>query len=109
MTDRGPFEHIGTVHELNQIAIEMGDDDLTDALDKVIKIIANPNVGPQSATRLVVQLQAYAVEFKLKSKYYMLFNKEGDAARRKNVYISMAEALKDLVDALKYLTKNYAA
>lgn len=107
MSDKGPLEHIGTVYELNEIAREMGDDDLTRALDTVIKIIAKPDIPPQAATRAVVQLQAYALEFKMKAKYYMIFNKEGEAAKRKNIYLSMAEALKDLVDSLKYLAKNF--
>jgi hypothetical protein len=56
---------------------------------------------------LIVQLQAMAVKFKMQAKYYMLINKEGEAAKKKNIYLSMAEALKDLVDSLKYLAKNY--
>lgn len=106
MSDRGPLEHIGSVYELNQIAIELQDPELTDALDTVVRIIANPNISPATATKLVVKLQAQAVQFKMQAKYYMLINKEGDAAKKKNVYLSMAEALKDLVDSLKYLCKN---
>lgn len=106
MNEKGPYEFIGTVYELNQICIDMGDDDLTNALDTVIKIISKPDIPPQAATKAVVQLQAYAVSFKMKAKYYMLINKEGEAAKKKNIYLSMAEALKDLVDSLKYLCKN---
>jgi hypothetical protein len=107
MTDKGPYEYIGSVYELNQMCIDMGDDDLTDALDTVIKLIAKPDVPAKSVTPVIVKLQAQAVKFKMQAKYYMLINKEGDAAKKKNVYLSMAEALKDLVDSLKYLAKNY--
>jgi hypothetical protein len=107
MSEKGPYEYIGSVYELNEIAREMGDDDLTDALDTVIKIISKPDIPPKAATAAVVKLQAYAVAFKMKAKYYMLINKEGEAAKKKNIYLSMAEALKDLVDSLKYLAKNY--
>lgn len=103
----GPYEYIGTVYELNQTSIEMNDPDLTDALDTVIKLIAKPDMPPQVASKLVVKLQAQAVKFKMQAKYYMLINKEGEAAKKKNIYLSMAEALKDLVDSLKYLAKNY--
>ena len=106
MSERGPYEYIGTVYELNQTAIELQDDDLTDALDTVIKLIAKPDMPPQVATKLIVKMQAQAVKFKMQAKYYMLLNKEGDAAKKKNIYLSMAEALKDLVDSLKYLVKN---
>lgn len=106
MTERGPLEHIGNVYELNQIAIELQDPELTDALDTVVRIIAKPDIPPQAAARLVVKLQAQAVQFRMQAKYYMLINKEGDAAKRKNVYLSMSDALKELVDSLKYLCKN---
>lgn len=103
----GPYEYLSTVYELNETAIELNDPDLSEALDIVIKLIAKPDVPAKSATALIVQLQAMAVKFKMQAKYYMLINKEGEAAKKKNIYLSMAEALKDLVDSLKYLAKNY--
>jgi hypothetical protein len=103
----GPYEYLSTVYELNQTSIEMQDDDLSQALDTVVKLIAKPDMPPQVATKLIVQLQAQAVKFKMQAKYYMLINKEGEAAKKKNIYLSMSEALKDLVDSLKYLAKNY--
>lgn len=103
----GPYEFIGSVYELNQTSIELSDPDLTDALDTVIKLIAKPDVPTKAVAPLIVKLQAQAVKFKMQAKYYMLINKEGEAAKKKNIYLSMAEALKDLVDSLKYLAKNY--
>lgn len=107
MSETGPYEYLNAVFELNEIARDMGDEDLTAALNTVVKIIAKPDISPQAATKVVVQLQAYAVSFKMKAKYYMLINKEGSAAKKKNIYLSMAEALKDLVDSLKYLAKAF--
>lgn len=104
----GPFEYLNTVYELNETAIELQDPDLSQALDTVIKLIAKPDLPPAAATRLIVQLQAMAVKFKMQAKYYMIINKEGEAAKKKNIYLSMAEALKDVVDSLKYLAKNYS-
>jgi hypothetical protein len=107
MSEHGPYEFLSTVAELNETAIELQDPDLADALDTVIKLIAKPDVPVKAVAPLIVKLQAQAVKFKMQAKYYMLINKEGDAAKRKNVYLSMSEALKDLVDSLKYLAKNY--
>lgn len=105
--NNGPYEYIGSVYELQQTCIELNDDDLTDALDTVIKLINKPDVPAKAVAPLIVKLQAMAVKFKMQAKYYMLINKEGEAAKKKNIYLSMAEALKDLVDSLKYLAKNY--
>jgi hypothetical protein len=107
MSEKGPYEFIGTVFELQQTCVEMNDDDLTDALDTVVKLIAKPDVPTKAVAPLIVKLQAQAVKFKMQAKYYMLINKEGEAAKKKNVYLSMSEALKDLVDSLKYLAKQY--
>jgi hypothetical protein len=104
MTD-GPYEHLSKVFELNETSLELQDPDLSQALDIVIKLISKPDVPPKTVAPLIVQLQAMAVKFKMQAKYYMLINKEGEAAKKKNVYLSMAEALKDLVDALKYLVR----
>jgi hypothetical protein len=106
MSSQGPYEYLNEVYELNQISIEMGDDDLSDALDTIVKIISKPDIPPQAAVKAVVKLQAYAAAFRMKAKYYMLIQKEGDAAKRKNIYLSMVEALERLVDSLKYLCKN---
>jgi hypothetical protein len=99
MSDSGPFEYLNTVYELNQLCIAMGDDDLSDAIDTVIKLISKPDVPSKAVSPLIVKLQAQSVRFKMQAKYLMLFVKEGDSA------MSMAEALKDLCDALKYLAK----
>lgn len=107
MSENGPYEFIGSVYELNQMCIELGDDDLTDALDTVIKLIAKPDVPTKAVAPLIVKLQAQAVKFKMQAKWYMLYNKEGDSAKKKNTYLSMSEALKDLVDSLKYLARQY--
>lgn len=107
MSERGPYEYLASVHELNQICIELDDEDLSDTLNTVIKLIAKPDIPSSVVVPLIVKLQAYAVSFKMKAKYYMLYNKDGvDAGKRKNTYISISEALKDLVDSLKYLAKN---
>lgn len=103
----GPFEFLSTVYELNETALEFSDPDLSDALDTVIKLIAKPDVPTKAVAPLIVKLQAQAVKFKMQAKYYMIINKEGEAGKKKNIYLSMSEALKDLVDSLKYLAKNY--
>lgn len=107
MSENGPYEFIGTVYELNELCKDMGDDDLTDALDTVIKLISKPDVPAKAVTPVIVKLQAQAVTFRMKAKYFMLIQKEGSAAKKKNVYLTMADALKDLVDSLKYLAKAY--
>jgi hypothetical protein len=103
--DNGPYEYLSQVYELHETALEFSDPDLSQALDMVIKLISKPDVPVKTVAPLIVQLQAMAVKFKMQAKYYMLINKEGEAAKKKNIYLSMAEALKDLVDSLKYLVR----
>lgn len=107
MTERGPLEHIGNVYELNQIALELQDPELTDALDTIVKLIAKPDVPPKAVAPLLVKLEAQAASFRMKAKYYMIYQKEGDAAKRKNTYLTLADSIDRLCDSLKYLARNY--
>lgn len=107
MEESGPLEYLNGVYELNEICRQMGDDDLSDAMNMIIKLVAKPDVPAKAAAPLVVQMQAWAASFRMKAKYWMIYNKEGDAAKKKNTYLTMADSLNSLCDSLKYLCKAF--
>ena len=100
------IEEVITVAELNEIADYINDVNLTTALAYIVKMHEKPDVPPQKVATLIVELQAYASDFKLRGKFYMLLaSKNADASKKKNIYLSTAEALEKLVDSIKYLAK----
>lgn len=84
----------------------MDDEDLSLALDLVVRVIANPNIPPQRVGVLCAQLEAYAIKFRLMFVGYMSYKKgTTEANMKKNHYKELYTGLDRLVDALKYLVK----
>ena len=91
------------VNGLSEIAEYMEDDDLTTALTMVAKLIVKPEIPIQVATVEIVRLQAIAAKLSLKATWMANVDKENRA--KKNIYYTAAEAINDLVSALKYITR----
>lgn len=84
----------------------MDDEDLSKALDLVVRVIANPNIPPQKVAVLCTQLEAYAIKFRLMFVGYMSYKKgTTEANMKKNHYKELYTGLDRLVDSLKYLVK----
>src|SRR6056300_838202 len=94
---------VNEVAEFTEISELMNDDQLTDALGVIVKLMMNPDVPPQKAVGLIVQLEAYAAKFKMLASYYT--NVKKDDRAKKNLYYSANEAVQRLVDSLKYSAK----
>lgn len=97
------IELVNEVAEFTDISELMNDEQLTDALGVIVKLMMNPDVPPQKAVGLIVQLEAYAAKFKMLASYYT--NVKKDDRARKNLYYSANEAVQRLVDSLKYSAK----
>lgn len=97
------LELVNEVAEFSDISEIMNDDQLTDALGIIVKLMMNPDVPPQKAVGLIVQLEAYAAKFKMLASYYT--NVKKDDRAKKNLYYSANEAVQRLVDSLKYSAK----
>lgn len=97
------LELVNEVAEFSDISELMNDDQLTDALGVIVKLMMNPDVPPQKAVGLIVQLEAYAAKFKMLASYYT--NVKKDDRAKKNLYYSANEAVQRLVDSLKYSAK----
>ena len=91
------------VNGLAEIADFMQDEELTQALTMVAKLIVRPDIPIQVATLEIVRLQAIAAKMSFKATWMTNVDK-GDRAK-KNIYYTAAEAIKDLVAALKYITR----
>jgi hypothetical protein len=97
------LELVNEVAEFAEISEMMNDDQLTDALGIIVKLMMTPDVPPQKAVGLIVQLEAYAAKFKMLASYYT--NVKKDDRAKKNLYYSANEAVQRLVDSLKYSAK----
>jgi hypothetical protein len=91
------------VNGLSEIADFMNDEELTTALTFVAKVILKPDIPLNVATVEIVRLQAIAAKMSLKATW-MVNVEKGDRAK-KNIYFTAAEAINDLVSALKYITR----
>jgi hypothetical protein len=97
------LELVNEVAEFADISELMDDDQLTDALGIIVKLMMNPDIPAQKAVNLIVQLEAYAAKFKMLASYYT--NVKKDDRAKKNLYYSANEAVQRLVDSLKYSAK----
>lgn len=91
------------VNGLAEIAEFMEDDELTQALSFIAKIIIKPDIPTQVATIEIVRLQAIAAKMSLKATWMANVDKNNRA--KKNIYFTSAEAINNLVSALKYITR----
>lgn len=91
------------VNGLAEIADYMQDEELTQALSFIAKIIIKPDIPTQVATIEIVRLQAIAAKMSLKATWMANVDKSDRA--KKNLYFTSAEAINNLVSALKYITR----
>lgn len=99
-TDKTTLE---MVNGLAEIADFMQDEELTQALTMIAKLIIKPDIPLQVATLEIVRLQAIAAKMALRATW-MVNVEKGDRAK-KNIYFTAAESINDLVAALKYITR----
>jgi hypothetical protein len=99
-------EHKTTIEQINglaEIADYMEDEELTTALAFIAKLIIKPDIPLNVATVEIVRLQAIAAKMSFKATWLTNVDK-GDRAK-KNIYYTAAEAINNLVSALKYITR----
>ena len=91
------------INGLSEISEYMEDEELTTALTMIAKLIIKPDIPIQVATLEIVRLQAVAAKLSLKATWMANVDKQNRA--KKNIYYTAAEAVNDLVSALKYITR----
>jgi hypothetical protein len=94
---------IEMVNGLSEIADFMQDDELTAALTMIAKLIVKPDIPPQVASLEIVRLQAIAAKMSFRATW--MTNVDKSDRGKKNIYYTAAEAINDLVSALKYIMR----
>jgi hypothetical protein len=100
MTDTTTLDQI---NGLAEIAEFMEDEELTTALSMIAKLIIKPDIPVQVASIEIVRLQAIAGKLALKATWMANVDKNNRA--KKNIYYTAAEAVNNLVSALKYIMR----
>jgi hypothetical protein len=91
------------VNGLAEIAEFMEDEELTQALSFIAKIIIKPDIPAQVATIEIVRLQAIAAKMAFRATWMANVDKNNRA--KKNLYYTAAESINSLVSALKYIMR----
>jgi hypothetical protein len=91
------------VNGLAEIADFMEDEELTIALTMIAKLIVKPDIPMPVAAIEIVRLQAIAGKLALKATWMANVDKNNRA--KKNIYYTAAEAVNNLVSALKYIMR----
>jgi predicted S18 family serine protease len=91
------------VNGLSDIADYMQDEELTQALTFIAKIIIKPDIPLNVATIEIVRLQAIAAKMAFKATW--MANVDKSDRGKKNLYYTAAESINNLVSALKYITR----
>jgi hypothetical protein len=100
MTDNTTLD---MVNGLAEIAEFMDDEELTTALTMIAKLIIKPDIPMPVAAIEIVRLQAIAGKLALKATWMANVDKNNRA--KKNIYYTAAEAVNNLVSALKYIMR----
>lgn len=94
---------IDMVNGLSEIADYMQDEELTQALTFIAKIIIKPDIPLNVATVEIVRLQAIAAKMAFKATW--MANVDKSDRGKKNLYYTAAESINSLVSALKYIIR----
>ena len=91
------------INGLTEIADFMEDEELTMALTMIAKLIIKPDIPAPVASIEIVRLQAIASKLALKATW--MANVDKNNRSKKNIYYTAAEAVNNLVSALKYIMR----
>jgi predicted S18 family serine protease len=98
-----PKTTIDMINGLSEIADYMNDEELTTALTMIAKLIVKPDIPLQVASLEIVRLQAIAAKMAFRATW--MTNVDKSDRGKKNIYYTAAEAINDLVSALKYIMR----
>ena len=91
------------INGLAEIAEFMEDEELNTALTMIAKLIIKPDIPAPVASIEIVRLQAIAGKLALKATW--MANVDTNNRAKKNIYYTAAEAVNNLVSALKYIMR----
>lgn len=91
------------VSGLHEIADYMQDEELTQALEFIVKIILKPDIPADVAVLQIVRLQAIAAKLQMRATWMANVDKHDRA--KKNLYYTAAAEIDKTVAALKFILK----
>lgn len=94
---------ISDIQEFNDISELLQDEQVDQALQFVVELLADPTSVAQRGPLGVVILEGLAAKFAIQARYYTTVDKS--QPQRKNVYYTMAEQMHSLAAAMKYVVK----
>lgn len=103
------LDHVSNIQDFVDLHSAVGDDELKTALNLALQCIANPNVTPATARKVMIQMQAYSFKFKMQALVYMQIHtgKTGSEQNiKKNAYMYASEQCDKLAQTLKYLARE---
>ena len=103
MTEGKEQTTLEMINGLAEIAEFMEDEELNIALTMIAKLIIKPDIPAPVASIEIVRLQAIAGKLALKATWMANVDKNNRA--KKNIYYTAAEAVNNLVSALKYIMR----
>ena len=103
MTEGKEQTTLEMINGLAEIAEFMVDEELNIALTMIAKLIIKPDIPMPVAAIEIVRLQAIAGKLALKATWMANVDKNNRA--KKNIYYRAAEAVNNLVSALKYIMR----
>ena len=95
---------IDSINGLSEIAEYMQDEELNTALTFIAKVIIKPDIPINVVTIEIVRLQAIAAKMAFKATW--MANVDKSDRGKKNLYYTAAEAINNLVSALKYIARQ---
>jgi hypothetical protein len=102
------LELISKVDEFVGMSELFSDSDLDFALSMICKIITKPDIPASAAVTTIVQLEAIAAKLHVQASYLKNVEKPKPNTveyHKKNLYLSVCDALRNLTAALKYTVK----
>lgn len=110
MSDPAVIELVSRVDSFLSLSDKFVDEDLDMALSRIVKLILKPDIPAQTAVTTIVQLQAIAAKLYIEASYFKNIERPKSGTldyEKKNMYFSIAEALNELIAALKYSVRGY--
>lgn len=103
------LEHLSQVQDLVDLHEFMQDDDLAQAMELALNVIAKPHIPVSVARDALAMMQGYAMKFRMQAATYTYVHtgKAGTPENvKKNVYFAAAEQCHEMAQTLKYLAKE---
>lgn len=103
------LEYLSEAQDLVDLHDFMKDDQLAEAMELALKVIAKPDIPVSVARNALVQMQGFAMKFRMQAATYTYVNtgKAGSTENvKKNVYFAAAEQCHEMAQTLKYLAKE---